>query len=172
MRSIKFMAVAAASAFVAMAAHANTYNLGLLDVNHPIAAPAAVGVGAFDDVLNFSVNTAGTVGSATVANNLSLGGVGSNTFSITDGLVKLFNKDSNTLVGSYSFDGTTGSSTSFFNSISSGNYFFEVSGNANGAFGGLYTLTANIAPVPEPETYALMGLGLVALVAARRKKRA
>jgi hypothetical protein len=35
-----------------------------------------------------------------------------------------------------------------------------------------FGVTAQVAPVPEPETYALMGLGLVGLLAARRRKLA
>ncbi|GAB7128275.1 hypothetical protein JCM19000A_27820 [Silvimonas sp. JCM 19000] len=36
--------------------------------------------------------------------------------------------------------------------------------------GGLWSIDAiNISPVPEPETWALMGLGLVGLIAGRRK---
>ncbi len=55
-----------------------------------------------------------------------------------------------------------------------GNYYFEVSGIA-GAQGGSYTFSAATMPVPEAETWTMMGLGLglVALQLRRQgKKRA
>ena len=71
-----------------------------------------------------------------------------------------FTKDGNRKTGfAYSFNDLT---------ITSGhNYTFGVLGLGNQYTGDFsYSLTN---PVPEPETYALMGLGLAALIARRRK---
>jgi hypothetical protein len=50
-------------------------------------------------------------------------------------------------------------------------YSFMVSGLVTGAPSGYYTFTAVAAPVPEPETYALMlaGIAAVGFVAMRRR---
>jgi hypothetical protein len=63
-----------------------------------------------------------------------------------------------------------GSSYSFQN-IAAGNYTMSVS--ASSPFNGsVYIGTVKVSPVPEAETYALAlaGLGVVGLVAARRRK--
>ncbi|KPC54803.1 FxDxF family PEP-CTERM protein [Amantichitinum ursilacus] len=176
MRSIKFLAVAAASAFVALSAQAANYDLGTLGDSDASFKQVSV-TGAFDDILNFSLSeTLSDVGSSASSTNLKAK-VGFS-YNIVDATVSLFKAGSTTAIGSYSFDGTTGDNTNWFNGLAAGDYFYEVTGTATGKSGGLYTLTTNAfasnvtAPVPEPETYALMGLGLVALVAARKKKRA
>ena len=52
-------------------------------------------------------------------------------------------------------------------------YSYRLTGTIVGAPSGAYTFTAVAAPIPEPETYALMlaGLGIVGFVAARRRNR-
>jgi hypothetical protein len=53
--------------------------------------------------------------------------------------------------------------------LAAGSYTVSFHGLATSGYKGTGTLTVNAVPVPEPETYALMGLGLVALLARRRK---
>lgn len=55
--------------------------------------------------------------------------------------------------------------------LTTGAYFFEISGMAVGPSAVSYGYTASVTPVPEPESYAMMlaGLAMLGGVAARRK---
>lgn len=78
-----------------------------------------------------------------------------------------FNDDA--LVGGFAFDSTAVTQT--FSNIAAGQYFYKVTGHVDGPFGGSYLLSSHLVPVPEPETYAMIlaGLGVVSLLARRRR---
>lgn len=124
--------------------------------------------GAFEDFFAFNLTPGASLSSTTVSNNIPV---------ITDidsGMVELYQGNywdatADTLIGSYNFDGTTGSSPYTFSALASGDYFYRVTGSAAGAAGGFYTISS--APIPEPETYAMLLAGLgVTLIARKRKK--
>lgn len=123
--------------------------------------------GAFEDFFAFNLVPSADLLSTSVSNNIPV---------ITDiahGMVELFqgsywDNTADTLVGSYSFDGTTGSSPTLFSSLTSGDYYYRATGMATGMAGGFYTISS--APIPEPETYAMLLAGLGATLLARRRK--
>jgi hypothetical protein len=123
--------------------------------------------GSFTDNIMFSVDTMSNLSSTTVANNLL------SVLNIDNGMVTLFKEAgaTDTMIGSYSFDGTTGSTWHTFTSLAGGDYYYQITGNATGSSGGFYSLTSAVQAVPEPETYALLraGLGIMGSLYRRRK---
>ena len=96
-------------------------------------------------------------------------------FNIDGGKVELFlsngdiNYTNDVSMGSFAFDSTAVNSS--FTSLLAGDYYYQVTGAVVGNKGGGYQLFSEVAPVPEPETYAMLltGLGLVGFMVRRRK---
>ena len=116
-------------------------------------------------------NLSGTVDAlATAVSNDAL-----TKFNIDGGKVELFmsngdiNYTNDVSMGSFAFDSTATNST--FSSLLAGDYYYQVTGAVMGNKGGGYQLFSEVTPVPEPETYAmlLVGLGLVGFMVRRRK---
>jgi hypothetical protein len=124
--------------------------------------------GAIADYFSFNLGSTTTLSATAVANNNPAASV----LHLQDGLVSLYRDVAgpDQLVGSFSFDGTTGDIGHTFADLVSGSYYYLVSGSATGHAGAVYSLTSAIAAVPEPESYALLlgGLAAIGLVARRR----
>jgi len=139
---------------------------------------AYVSSGSFSDVYSFSLASAEQTTSSVVSLNLL------SIYAITGGNYSLFMDTGaagpdagDALEGSWSFDGTTGSTSHTVN-LAAGNYYYVVTGMASGTGdgarnAGIYNIASTITPVPEPESYALMlaGLAVMGGICSRRSKR-
>jgi hypothetical protein len=163
---IKSIALAAILATTAgFASAANVYNLGditnsgALFVSSTFAANAAI-----NDTWTFSL---------TGSNDLS--SLISRNFSTANGAILNFagsiSGGSLAAAESLQLDSNASSQNlSFASTLGAGSYSLLISGLSQRA-GTRYTFNADVTPVPEPETYALLlaGLGVLAFVAKRRK---
>jgi len=163
---MKLKLIAAAALFaLANAATAATYSLGDLSVVD--ADPETYNVvGSFTDTFSFDLSlgsyvSADVVNTKVVVRNVVKSDITGLTLSVFDGSVW-------TAYGS--------SVTDLVLNAATDTYKFQITGTGVGSLGkGAYQFSAYTAPVaapvPEPETYALMlaGLGVVGFVARRRR---
>jgi PEP-CTERM motif len=160
---MKIQSIAAALALAAAssaAIAAGPGSLGTID-NMPVTISNIVPMGIFQNVYSFSIADPGSLSGNVVAINFGA-------YNIL-GLTVTLQDTSFAVIGS---DNTPADGFSFGN-LAAGNYALNVLGLAEGSQGGFYAggMIAQTAPIPEPETYALMlaGLGIVGFIARRRR---
>lgn len=160
---LKKAAVAVSIAASAIAAHASTFAIGSLTNTYTNTVDVS---GSFDDLYTFTLPSqfSGVKGSylafdfagTGLITNFSLG-VGSNSSPV-------YSLPLNSSVGGFDVADYGGA----FTLVPGVNYWFKLSGSGDFAN---YTVT--LAPVPEPESYAMLlaGLGLMGFIARRRKTK-
>jgi hypothetical protein len=161
---MKRLCVAAAvSVALANPAWADSFALGLID---PSTTQPGVAYPNFEGKINddftFSIASANTVTFDFFAYD--------NDAALSQVNFELFDSSANSLfTWSTNPDHT---SVIFSESLAAGAYSFTVYGDQPGVGFGVYDMTVSV-PIPEPETYAMLlaGLGLLGVVARRRKQQ-
>ncbi len=147
----------------------NPYDFGTLGASPSLLTVTTFGTpgGFFEEYANFMVTSGGPVGG--VGNTYTLTFGGKNILEIDNLTIEVWDSThpgGSTLFASFAGDNTSHS----FTLPTAGQYHLDISGQFGpNASAGQYSIA--LAPVPEPETYALMfaGLGVVGYIARRRK---
>jgi len=124
--------------------------------------------GMINDSFEFSVGAGTTLAAVAVANNLPP------VFDLRNGFVQLFRTESgpDQMLAMFGFDGTTGNVVHTFASLVAGDYYYLVTGLAQGTNGAAFLLTSTtVANVPEPTQLSMFLVGLAAAGLVLRKRR-
>lgn len=148
-------------------------NLGDLGTT-PVYGVRTVAAGYFSEIFNFNVvdpyNWVGGNFANLPVGNLVIGNMPMNNYFDIWDLSVTFYSDPN--AGGSSLGPLTGASYYAPTGLMpAGDYSIKVTGIATGLAGGMYTYAAVAQPIPEPGTYAmfLAGLGLLGVIARRRR---
>ncbi|KQW41240.1 MULTISPECIES: FxDxF family PEP-CTERM protein [unclassified Roseateles] len=150
--------VAAVAAFTALSSQAASWNWG----SHGALELGGNTVsGAIFDTFSFSLGTASNVESGVLSFGTIVGGAYSLYSAGGDGMI---GGGDDVGIGAWTFGGTNSVS------LGAGSYYYSVLGGAAGTAS--YAIASAATPVPEPETYALLGagLGIIGFVASRRRR--
>lgn len=154
--------VAAMAALTALSSQAASWDWdshGALEIGGNTVA-----AGAIFDTFEFSLGATSNVTSAALSFGNIVGGAYSLYSFGTDGLM---GTTDDVGLGAWTFGATTHTV-----SLNAGSYYYSVLGGAMGTASYAIASSAVAAPVPEPETYALLGagLGIIGFVASRRRR--
>lgn len=166
---MKLNSIAAATlvALTALSSQAANVDWGVHDNPLEIDSNFSPVAGSFFDTYTFTLSGNYNVTSGVKTTFGSLIGATYSLYSYgTDGLI---GTSDDVGIGAWTFGATNATHTV---TLGSGKYFYAVSGGHFGAAAYSVSSAVVAAPVPEPETYALLGagLGIIGFVASRRRR--
>lgn len=149
------------------------------DISNPPEALTLVDDSAFFGALFTGNNMGNTFADQYTFTTTSLGAIGADLTSLTGnanvGLditgFALYGSGGLVMDGTMVSTGAVDQWTLNTGNVAAGEYYLQVSGSMVSRSAGKYYANVTLAPVPEPETYAMMlgGLGLLAFTARRRR---
>ena len=161
---LKTLAAASVVALTALSSHAASTSWGAHDALE--MGGNTVTAGAIFDTYSFSL----AAGASVTSGVLSFGNIVGGAYSLYSyGVDGLMGTGDDVGLGAWTFGGVPATHSVALNA---GSYYYSVLGGSAGTSSYAIASAVATAPVPEPETYALLGagLGVIGFLASRRRR--
>ena len=141
------------------------------DGNAAFSAAHAWSATDYIDEFLFDVDTTSWASGTAVVGRTTINGASVSNYAITD-IQFFWQADDGARTDLETVFDVTGGITFYpVEALTAGSYGFSVTGNTLTAnTGGIYAGTLNVSPVPEPTTYAMLGVGIGLLAFSARRK--